>query len=85
MDMNEQERAIMQEHMTYWNGLMKDGTALIYGPVMDPTGPYGFGIVAVDEEQEVADITANDPASKINKYEAYPMMAVTPESISAVS
>jgi hypothetical protein len=80
MDMDDAERAIMQEHQIYWKDLMQRGIALIYGPVMDPKGPYGFGVIAVDDEAVVADITAKDPAAAINTYEVYPMMAITPDS-----
>ena len=81
MDMTDQERSIMQEHVGYWNGLMKEGKAIVFGPVMDPKGPYGFGVIAVDDEAIVAEITANDPAATINTYEVYPMMAVTPDNM----
>ena len=79
MDMTAEEREIMQRHIVYWTGLMEKGLVLIFGPVMDPTGPYGLGIVVVDDEEEVKLFIANDPAAKINKYEYYPMMAVLPK------
>jgi hypothetical protein len=44
--------------------------------VLDPKGAYGFGIVAVDDESEVVTLTQNDPATRINTYEYYPMFAV---------
>lgn len=45
---------------------------------MDPKGPYGLGIVSVDNEQELKDFITNDPAGKINKYEYFPMKAIVP-------
>ena len=79
MDMTAEEREIMQQHIVYWTGLMEKGLVLVFGPVMDLAGPYGLGIVAVDDEEEVKAFIANDPAAKINKYEYYPMMAVLPK------
>jgi hypothetical protein len=49
-----------------------------FGPVIDPKGIYGLGIISADNEQEVQDFIANDPAAKINKYEYFPMKAVVP-------
>jgi uncharacterized protein len=79
-DMNDEERSIMQEHVGYWMELMKQGKVIVFGPVLDPQSVYGLGIVAVDNEEEVKQMTTNDPAIKINRYEYYPMMAVVPQS-----
>ena len=57
---------------------MNHGKALVFGPVFDSKETYGLGIVKVDSEEELAALIANDPAGKINKYEYYPMQAITP-------
>jgi uncharacterized protein YciI len=75
-DMSDEERAIMMQHVAYFKGLMDKGMVIVYGPVMDPKGVYGLGVVEVDDEAQVQDIIANDPASQINTYEYYPMRAV---------
>jgi len=75
-DMTADERNIMQQHQVYWRKLLADGIVLVYGPVLDPAGPYGFGIVAVDSEEQLKQLMAVDPANGLNKYEWYPMMAV---------
>lgn len=75
-DMIEEERAVMQEHLQYWNGLLKKNIALVFGPVLDPAGPYGFGIIAVEDEMEAAKIAAEDPANGLHRFEYYPMLAV---------
>jgi uncharacterized protein len=80
-DMNEEERAIMQQHIVYWSHLMDSGIALIYGPVSDPGGAYGLGIIEVDDETQVEAITKNDPAATINHYEAWPMRAILPKKV----
>ena len=77
--MSEEERSIMQQHGVYWRNFMSKGMVITFGPVLDPNGVYGLGIVAVDDEQEVKDFIANDPAGKINTYEYHPMLAVVPE------
>ncbi len=77
--MTDEERAIMQQHIAYWNDYMNKGIALIFGPVLDPKGVYGLGIIAVDSEAQMKELIAHDPAAKINEYEFYPMMAVTPQ------
>lgn len=76
--MNDAEKAIMTEHVAYWTALMNQGKVLAFGPVMDPAEIYGLGIVAVDDEQEIREFIAHDPASTINRYEYFPMMAVVP-------
>jgi uncharacterized protein len=75
-DMTDEERSIMQQHVVYWRGLMNKGMVIVFGPIMDPKGPYGFAVIEVDDEARVHDIIAGDPASKINTYEFYPMRAI---------
>jgi len=38
MDMTESERKVMQDHVVYWTGLRDKGTAIVFGPVLDPKG-----------------------------------------------
>ena len=77
--MTAEERAIMMQHIGYWTELMNKGKVIAFGPVMDPKSVYGLGIIAAENEQEVKDFIANDPAGAINRYEYYPMRAVVPE------
>ncbi|HVM88344.1 MAG TPA: YciI family protein [Puia sp.] len=77
-DMTPEERAIMLKHVTYWTDWMNRGFVLAFGPVMDPKGVFGVGIVAVNTEEEVNAFIANDPAATINTYEVYPMRAIVP-------
>ena len=74
--MTDDERSIMQQHVGYWTSMMKQGKVVAFGPVMEPKEVYGLGIVSVDDEQEVKDLIANDPAGKINRYEYFPMRAI---------
>lgn len=77
--MSDREREIMQQHIAYWKAYMEQGIMLVFGPVLDPDGVYGLGIIAVDSEEQVSELIDNDPASKINRYEYHPMLAVVPE------
>lgn len=74
--MTDLEKATMQEHISYWQPYLQNGTMLVFGPVLDPAGPYGLGIIAVENEAEVEQLINKDPACRINRYEYYPMMAV---------
>ena len=74
--MTDEERAIMGEHVTYWTEKMNQGNVVAFGPVLDPESIYGLGIIAVDDDKQLASFLENDPAGKINKFETFPMMAV---------
>ena len=76
--MTVEEKAIMGQHIAYWTEKLKQGKGYAFGPVIDPKGIYGLGVVPVDNEQELKDFIANDPTGKINKYEYFPMKAVVP-------
>ncbi|XZF13943.1 YciI family protein [Chitinophagaceae bacterium MMS25-I14] len=75
--MTPEEQNIMQQHIAYWKPYLEQGTMIVFGPVFDPAGTFGLGVVAVDSEEELNTLIGNDPASKINTYEKYPMRAVT--------
>jgi uncharacterized protein YciI len=77
-DMTADERAIMLQHVAYWTDQMKQGKVHVFGPVLDPHGAYGIGVVEVDREEDVEELIEHDPATKINNYEVYPMRAVLP-------
>lgn len=77
--MTDEERSIMMQHASYWKELMNKGKVIVFGPVLDPKGVYGFGVIVADDEQSVKDFIAGDPANKINSYEYYKMLAVVPE------
>jgi uncharacterized protein YciI len=77
--MTDDERTIMQAHAGYWQEHMSKGKVVAFGPVLDPKGVYGFGIVAAAGEDEVEAFINNDPSLKINTVEYYPMMAMVAE------
>src|SRR5262245_26217796 len=76
-DMTENERAVMTEHVAYHSGLAEKGIALLFGPVLDPKGPWGLGIFETDDEATLQKLLAEDPAIKSGlgfSYEVLPMM-----------
>jgi len=80
IDMTEEERAIMQNHVSYWAPYVNDGTVIVLGPVIDPKGGHGIAVVAVESEDQLNHIIANDLANGLNSYEIYPMKAVTKQN-----
>ncbi|WP_242689168.1 YciI family protein [Pedobacter sp. SYSU D00535] len=76
LDMNEEEKAVMESHILYWNGLFAERKTLVYGPVLDPKGVFGLAILEVESEEEAQQMISEDPAvtSGINQYELLPMM-----------
>ncbi len=77
-DMTPDERAIMGEHGMYWRGKLAEGVAIAFGPVVDPKGPWGLGLIKAKDEAEVRAFEAADPAkTKLGMhYEILPMMAL---------
>lgn len=82
MDMSEAEREIMEAHVQYWTKHMGEGRVLVFGPVLDPKGVWGLGVVKARDEAEVQAMLAADPVIVANagfSYETLPMMgAVVP-------
>ncbi len=79
-DMTAEERSVMQQHVGYWTKHLQQGTAIVFGPVADPAGPYGLGIVRVADETAIGAFITNDPAicGRIGcRYEVFPMLRAT--------
>lgn len=77
-DMTPDERAVMQEHGRYWRGKLTEGAAIAFGPVGDPQGAWGLGLVRARDEAAVRAFEAADPATtKLGMhYEVLPMLAL---------
>jgi uncharacterized protein YciI len=80
-DMTETERKLMQAHSAYWRDLADKRTAIVFGPVADPKGPWGVAIVETENEAAARALSVDDPVMKANanfSWEIYPMLtAVT--------
>ena len=76
-DMTDEERALMQAHSVYWRERMAEGKVIVFGPVADPKGPWGLGVVRVTSEAELRSFELGDPVIAANRgfrYESLPML-----------
>jgi uncharacterized protein YndB with AHSA1/START domain len=76
-DMNAAEAEVMKSHAKYWRGMMAEGHAVVFGPVADPAGPWGLGIIAAADDAELARLRDADPAilsGRGFRYEVLPMI-----------
>ena len=74
--MSEEEREIMQAHVAYWTRQLDRGAAIAFGPVADPSGDWGVGIVAAIDDGAVRQLRDADPAilsGRGFRYEILPM------------
>jgi hypothetical protein len=71
------EAALMQEHVAYWTENLRQGRAIVFGPVADPTGPWGLGVIRAVSERHMHELEARDPvifSGKGFRYEVLPMI-----------
>ena len=76
-DMTADERAIMQAHAQYWRRKLAEGVAVAFGPVADPSGAWGLGIVEVEDDADLKAFQDGDPAIASGRgfrYESLPIV-----------
>jgi uncharacterized protein len=75
VDITEEEAAIMQQHFAYWSRFEERGIVVVLGPVLDPSGTYGLGVIAGDDPNEINALGAEDPAVKsgMSTFQVYAM------------
>jgi uncharacterized protein YciI len=75
IDMNDVEKAAMGRHAEYLRTLLQNGSGVAFGPVFDPNGIFGMGIVEAEDEAAARAVTDKDPAvlAGVGRYEIYPM------------
>ncbi|WP_426956195.1 YciI family protein [Muricoccus radiodurans] len=61
-DMTPEEGAVMGAHAAYWSGLAERGIAILFGPVPDPAGLFGAGVLEAADLAAAQAIVAEDPA-----------------------
>jgi hypothetical protein len=61
-DMSEHEREVMGRHADYWRAHAAAGAAVVFGPVNDPAGVWGLGVMRAKDEREMAALRDGDPA-----------------------
>ena len=81
VDLNDAERAIMERHAEYLATLLQNGTGTAFGPVFDPAGVFGMGIIKAADKSAARAITDKDPAvvEGVGHYEIFPMRLVAKE------
>jgi hypothetical protein len=48
-DITDAERGVMQQHSTYWRGLLAQGVAVAFGPVLGPKEAWGVAILYAED------------------------------------
>jgi uncharacterized protein len=73
--MSDEERQIMRDHVVYWTDQRDKGVALIFGPVLNPNGVWGVGIIEIENEAAAQQFSVDDLAVKsgLQRTEIYPM------------
>ena len=74
--MSVDEKEWMAQHGAYLNQLLEQGLIVAHGPVMDPAGGYGVSLYRIDDDQDIALLTSEDPIVKngVGHYEHHPML-----------
>jgi len=74
--MTAEEQQAMADHMEYWQQLLQDGRVVVYGPVADPEGVWGLGVLRARDRGEVLEIGERDPSvvAGINTFEVFEIM-----------
>ena len=55
---------MMVAHVEYWSDRMAQGNVVAFGPVADPAGPYGIGIVLAPDLEGAEAMRDGDPAMR---------------------
>jgi len=62
LDMSDEEREIMARHAAHWQPYVESGRMVIFGPVLDTAESWGLGVIEADDEDELREFAARDPA-----------------------
>jgi uncharacterized protein YciI len=70
------EEGAMTQHASYWQELLSAGKAVVYGPVADPEGVWGLGVLRAGGRDEALQIGDNDPSvvAGVNTFEVLEIM-----------
>ena len=74
-DMRPEEAEIMRAHVAYWTGLLERGSVVAFGPVLDPAGVWGLGLIQAEDQAAAAALAGGDPAivGGVGRCEILPM------------
>jgi uncharacterized protein len=73
-DMMPREAEIMRAHAAYCGKLLEAGKAVVFGPVADPQGVWGLGVLQLPDDADPQAIVAEDPVMKADAGFAYQVM-----------
>ena len=75
VDITAAEAAIMEQHFGYWNRFEQSGIVVVLGPVLEPAGTWGLGVIAGGDLNDISALGAEDPAVKsgMSTFEVYAM------------
>jgi hypothetical protein len=59
--MDEAEAALMGKHAVYWADQLNQGKVVVFGPVMDPAGVWGLGVLDTVDQTEAHGLVLDDP------------------------
>ena len=71
LDMTADERMLMLAHQQYWRPHVESGVMIAMGPVADPRGGWGLGLLEALDRDAVAELLAMDPVILAGKGFAY--------------
>ena len=54
VDMDETEAELMGKHAGHWQDQLDQGKVIVFGPVMDPAGPWGLSVLETEDEAKHA-------------------------------
>jgi uncharacterized protein YciI len=74
--MTPEEQQAMAAHTEFWQQLLADGKVVVYGPVADPEGVWGMGVLRAANRAEVLAIGELDPSvvAGVNTFEVFEIM-----------
>jgi uncharacterized protein len=75
-DMTAEERGLMLAHQQYMRPYVDNGMVIAMGPVADPKGGWGLGLVEALNLAEVESLIAKDPVILADRgffFETHPM------------
>lgn len=74
--MTQDEQDAMARHMSYWEQLLVTGNVVVYGPVADPEGMWGMGVLRATDRAAVLEIGDRDPSvlAGVNTFEVFEIL-----------
>ncbi|TFE42394.1 hypothetical protein E2553_35995 [Paraburkholderia dipogonis] len=74
--MSADEKEWMKQHGRFLDSLLDQGLVVAHGPVIDSAGGYGVSLFQLPDEQDVAELTSQDPIVRngVGHYEHFPML-----------